>query len=78
MTVHPVEDPDEGIPFPKLRTVRAVGHPNDGDATEWHAAEVPLRRWPHSHILIEDMTFEEKQRLGRHIDRWHFPADSLK
>lgn len=71
----PVADADEGIPFPHLRTVRSVAHPNDGAALDFHLSPVAFfMRFEHSHILAEDMEFEQKQRLGAHIDRWHFPA----
>lgn len=77
MPTIPVADPDEGTPFPKLRTVRSAGHPHDDEARDWHIDASPFRWWPHSHLLIEDMTFEAKQRLGAHIDRWHFPPEAF-
>jgi hypothetical protein len=69
----PREDPDEGESFPRMRTVRMVGHPVDADALELHPSP-DLHRLPHSHILVEDYPFERKQKLGEHIDRWHFPS----
>ena len=68
------EEPDEGIPMPNYHIgSRFVGHPIDGAAVRFHP--VGLQHMVHRHEIREDLPFELKQAVGKHIDRWHFPKE---
>ena len=54
-----------------LPRVRLAAHPNDPPVRDKHPGFGG--HLPHDHEIREDWPFEEKQAMGAHIDRWHFP-----
>lgn len=49
----------------------ATTHAPQADAYRHHT-EATGNGWnPHRHIIFEDYPFDEKQRLGKHIDLYH-------
>jgi hypothetical protein len=55
-----------------MRPPRDAVHPGDIDGLDIHFNFNPMS-WPHSHVIREDWSHEKKQRVARHIDRWHTP-----
>lgn len=70
-----LQEPDtDGRRFPlPIFTSYMAGHSPQADATKHHGPKI-LKGWlPHLHVIMEDMPFEEKQTLGKHMDLFHRP-----
>jgi len=72
MIGQPPEPSEARHPLPIfVATVRA--HAPQGDAAPFHGKSSLKGRLPHSHLILEDMPFDDKQRLGKHIELFHDP-----
>lgn len=64
-------------PLP-IVTSFVAGHSPQADAAKFHGPRL-LKGWlPHMHMVSEDMPFEDKQALGKHMDLFHGPDRSVE
>lgn len=66
---HPLWDESSGDTI-DVSPIRFVAHPTDPEAADFHV--IGMRSMPHTHDIREDWSSHTKNRIARHIDRWHF------
>jgi len=65
------------LPIPVFDSVVASHQPHAGTG-KFHDRKLQKGHLPHSHVISDDMTFDEKQRLGNHMDVYHSPVVLLR
>lgn len=55
----------------RMGRVRVIGHPAEYGTHRFH--QNSGAKWAHTHAIPEDAPLDDKNALGRHIDKWHMP-----
>lgn len=67
-----MQETNSTYPLPVI-TSFVSGHAPQADAVKYHPQRI-LKGWlPHMHVVAEDMEFDDKQALGKHMELYHAP-----